>query len=144
MIRRVSLSESRLFHDLLPCPSFSQQAWPLRICIRSDFCSLGHLGRETLALGFEMRVTGLSATAARFAGYNRDRTVWMALLIGGGGIDVVEVTGNIGQLVPNISPSYGFTAIIVAFLARLHPLAVIPAGLLVALSYLAGEAAQLF
>jgi len=97
-------------------------------------------------LGFEMRVTGLSATAARFAGYNRDRTVWMALLIGGGMsgfAGVVEVTGNIGQLVPNISPSYGFTAIIVAFLARLHPLAVIPAGLLVALSYLAGEAAQL-
>ena len=70
----------------------------------------------------------------------------MALLIGGGMsgfAGVVEVTGNIGQLVPNISPSYGFTAIIVAFLARLHPLAVIPAGLLVALSYLAGEAAQL-
>ena len=93
-----------------------------------------------------MRVTGLSTTAAKFAGYNRDRTVWMALLIGGGMsgfAGVVEVTGNIGQLVPNISPSYGFTAIIVAFLARLHPLAVIPAGLLVALSYLAGEAAQL-
>ena len=97
-------------------------------------------------LGFEMRVTGLSLSAAKFAGYSRDRTVWMALLIGGGVsgfAGVVEVTGNIGQLVPNISPSYGFTAIIVAFLARLHPMAVIPAGLLVALSYLAGEAAQL-
>lgn len=97
-------------------------------------------------LGFEMRVTGLSPKVAYFAGYNRDRTVWIALL-GGGAISglagAMEVAGNIGQLVPNISPSYGFTAIIVAFLARLHPLAVIPAGLLVALSYLAGEAAQL-
>ena len=52
-------------------------------------------------LGFEMRVTGLSLSAAKFAGYSRDRTVWMALLIGGGVsgfAGVVEVTGNIGQL----------------------------------------------
>lgn len=93
-----------------------------------------------------MKVSGLSPRAARFAGYSRNQTIWISLLIGGalsGFAGVVEVSGNIGQLVPNISPSYGFTAIIVAFLARLHPLAVIPAGLLVALSYLSGEAAQL-
>jgi ABC-type uncharacterized transport system permease subunit len=97
-------------------------------------------------LGFEMKVSGLSQRAACFAGYDRNQTIWISLLVGGalsGFAGVVEVTGTIGQLVPNISPSYGFTAIIVAFLARLHPLAVVPAGLLVALSYLAGESAQL-
>ena len=41
-----------------------------------------------------------------------------------------------------LTPGYGFTAIIVAFLGRLHPLGIIPAGLLVALSYIGGENAQ--
>ncbi len=139
--------ESRLFHDAATLPKlFSAGRGHLGFVFALIFAVLGTWVVKRWHLGFEMRVTGLSATAARFAGYNRDRTVWMALLIGGGMsgfAGVVEVTGNIGQLVPNISPSYGFTAIIVAFLARLHPLAVIPAGLLVALSYLAGEAAQL-
>lgn len=139
--------ESRLFHDAATLPKlFSAGRGHLGFVFALIFAVLGTWVVKRWHLGFEMRVTGLSTTAARFAGYNRDRTVWMALLIGGGMsgfAGVVEVTGNIGQLVPNISPSYGFTAIIVAFLARLHPLAVIPAGLLVALSYLAGEAAQL-
>ena len=139
--------ESRLFHDSATLPKlFSAGRGHLGFVFALIFAVLGTWVVKRWHLGFEMRVTGLSATAARFAGYNRDRTVWMALLIGGGMsgfAGVVEVTGNIGQLVPNISPSYGFTTIIVAFLARLQPLAVIPAGLLVALSYLAGEAAQL-
>ena len=54
-----------------------------------------------------------------------------------------EVAGPIGQLLPNISPGYGFTAIIVAFLGRLHPLGVLFAGLVMALSYLGGESAQI-
>ena len=139
--------ESRLFHDAATLPKlFSAGRGHLGFVFALIFAVLGTWVVKRWHLGFEMRVTGLSTTAAKFAGYNRHRTVWMALLIGGGMsgfAGVVEVTGNIGQLVPNISPSYGFTAIIVAFLARLHPLAVIPAGLLVALSYLAGEAAQL-
>ena len=139
--------ESRLFHDAATLPKlFSAGRGHIGFVFALIFAVLGTWVVKRWHLGFEMRVTGLSTTAANFAGYNRERTVWMALLIGGGlsgFAGVVEVTGNIGQLVPNISPSYGFTAIIVAFLARLHPLAVIPAGLLVALSYLAGEAAQL-
>ena len=51
---------------------------------------------------------------------------------------MIEVSANIGQLQPNISFGYGFTAIIVAFLARLNPLAAIPAGLIVALAELGG------
>ena len=139
--------ESRLLHEAATLPKlFSAGRGHLGFIFAIFFALLGTWMVKRWHLGFEMRVTGLSLSAAKFAGYSRDRTVWTALLIGGGVsgfAGVVEVTGNIGQLVPNISPSYGFTAIIVAFLARLHPMAVIPAGLLVALSYLAGEAAQL-
>jgi simple sugar transport system permease protein len=70
----------------------------------------------------------------------------MSLLISGGlaGLaGIFEVAGPIGQLTPVISPGYGFTAIIVAFLGRLHPAGVLLAGLLLALSYLGGEAAQI-
>ena len=49
----------------------------------------------------------------------------------------------IGQLQPSISPGYGFTAIIVAFLGRLNPLGIVAAGFVLALSYLGGEAAQI-
>ena len=56
---------------------------------------------------------------------------------------MVEVSANIGQLQPNISFGYGFTAIIVAFLARLNPLSVIIAGLVIALAELGGDAAQI-
>ena len=55
----------------------------------------------------------------------------------------LEVTGALGQLTTTLSPGYGFTAIIVAFLGRLNPLGAIPAGLLLALTYLGGDAAQI-
>jgi len=56
---------------------------------------------------------------------------------------IAEVSGSIGHLQPVISPGYGFTAIIVAFLGRLNPLGIIASGLVLALTYLGGEAAQL-
>ena len=56
---------------------------------------------------------------------------------------VIEVSGPIGQIVPVISPGYGFTAIIVAFLGRLHPGGCLAAGLLMALTYLGGDNAQI-
>lgn len=70
----------------------------------------------------------------------------MSLLFGGGAAGaagIFEVAGPIGQLLPKISPGYGFTAIIVAFVGRLHPVGVLFAGLLLALSYLGGESAQI-
>ena len=57
---------------------------------------------------------------------------------------VGEITGPIGQLHRNISPDYGFTAIIVAFLGRLNPVGIIFASLIVALTYLGAETAQIF
>jgi ABC-type uncharacterized transport system permease subunit len=101
---------------------------------------------EKSLLGFQFRVLGQAARAARFAGFRETRLVWVAMLISGGlaGLaGVLEATGTIGQLTPTVSPGYGFTAIIVAFLGRLNPLGVIPAGLLLALTYLGGDAAQI-
>lgn len=96
--------------------------------------------------GFQVTVVGQAPAAARFAGFSRKRMIWTTLLLGGGlaGLaGLFEVAGPIGQIVPSISPGYGFTAIIVAFLGRLHPLGCVLAGLLVALSYLGGENAQI-
>lgn len=102
---------------------------------------------ERRALGaFGARVAGLAPAAARYAGFRRPRVIWAAMLISGGlaGLaGVFEVAGPIGQLVPRISPGYGFTAIIVAFLGRLHPAGVLLAGLVVALSYIGAENAQI-
>lgn len=95
--------------------------------------------------GFQIRVTGLAPAAARYAGFNRNRVIWTTLMATAGlaGLaGMFEVAGPIGQLVPSISPGYGFTAIIVAFLGRLNPLGIIAAGLLMALSYIGGENAQ--
>ncbi len=97
--------------------------------------------------GYQVKVVGASAAAARFAGFSRERMIWFAFLLSGGlaGLaGLFEVAGPVGgQLLPTISPGYGFTAIIVAFLGRLHPLGIILAGLVVALSYLGGENAQI-
>jgi ABC-type uncharacterized transport system permease subunit len=101
---------------------------------------------EKTLLGFQFRVLGQATRAARFAGFSENRLVWIAMLISGGlaGLaGLLEATGTLGQLTTTLSPGYGFTAIIVAFLGRLNPLGVIPAGLLLALTYLGGDAAQI-
>jgi len=96
--------------------------------------------------GFQMRVAGLAPAAANYAGISSARTVWMGMLIGGacaGLAGIGEVAGPIGQLLPVISPGYGFAAIIVAFVGRLHPIGIFFASLLMSLLYLGGEAAQM-
>ncbi|WP_020558795.1 ABC transporter permease [Thiofilum flexile] len=97
-------------------------------------------------LGFQMKVMGMEAKAAKFAGYPEKRLTWLVLMISGGlaGLaGVCEVTGPIGQLIPNVSPGYGYAAIIVAFLGRLHPIGILAASLLMALIYMGGELAQI-
>ncbi len=101
---------------------------------------------EKTFIGFQFRVYGQSPRAARFAGFYESRLVWVAMLVSGGLAGVAgmfEVTGQVGQLTTSIAPGYGFTAIIVAFLGRLSPLGAIPAGLLLALTDLGGDAAQI-
>lgn len=95
--------------------------------------------------GFEVKVVGLAPAAARHAGFSERRTIWLSLLCGGGlaGLaGILETAGPFGQLVPAFPTGYGYTAIIVAFLGRLHPLGIILAGLVLAITYVGGELAQ--
>jgi simple sugar transport system permease protein len=97
-------------------------------------------------IGFQIRTLGAAPVAFGYAGFAESRIIWIVVLLGGGlaGLaGVLEVAGPIGQLIPQITPGYGFTAIIVAFLGRLHPLAIIPAAFLLALSYVGGDTAQI-
>ena len=96
-------------------------------------------------LHFQIEVGGLAPAASRYAGFSARQTVWFCLLISGmtaGIAGVGEIAGPVGQLNLNISPGYGFAAIIVAYLGRLHALGIVLAGFLMALIYLGGEAAQ--
>ncbi len=95
--------------------------------------------------GFQIQVIGESPRAARFAGFSQSKMIFFAFAVSGalaGLAGILEVAGPIGQLRPTISPGYGFTAIIVAFLGRLNPIGIVIAGFVLALSYLGGEAAQ--
>jgi simple sugar transport system permease protein len=97
-------------------------------------------------LGFQMSVGGAAPTAARYAGFSRSRSIWLGLMISGataGLAGMMEAAGPLGQLTPVLSPGYGFTAIIVAFVGRLTPLGVVFGGLLLSLLYLGGEAVQM-
>lgn len=97
-------------------------------------------------VGYQMRVAGLADIAALYAGFKRSRMVWIGLLVGGGAAGIAglcEVAGPIGQLLPSVSPGYGYAAIIVAFVGRLHPVGILLASLLMSLLYLGGEAAQM-
>ncbi|WP_419812785.1 ABC transporter permease [Bacterioplanoides sp.] len=97
-------------------------------------------------MGFQISVLGEDQSAARFAGFNGKRLTWLALLACGalaGLAGVSEVTGTVGQLTPYISPGYGYAAIIVAFLGRMHPLGILFASMLLALTYMGGEMAQM-
>ena len=97
--------------------------------------------------GFSVRVLGVAPRAGAFAGFSEARNVWFVLMLSGalaGLAGAIEVSSTIRQLQPDISASYGFTAIIVAFLGRLNPIGAIFAGLVLAVSYIGGENAQLF
>jgi simple sugar transport system permease protein len=96
--------------------------------------------------GFEIRVVGAAPKAARFAGFSSDRLVLFTFAVSGGlaGLaGIIEVAGPVGVLQPGISPGYGFTAIIVAFLGRLNPVGILIAGLFLALTFIGGEGAQI-
>ncbi|GJD40107.1 MULTISPECIES: ABC transporter permease [Methylobacterium] len=96
--------------------------------------------------GFEVRVVGASPRAARFAGFSDARLTLAVFAISGGAAGlagIVEVAGKIGQLQPEISPGYGFTAIIVAFLGRLSPPGILIAAIVIALTTIGGEGAQI-
>ncbi|MEO5733996.1 MAG: ABC transporter permease [Rubrivivax sp.] len=95
--------------------------------------------------GFAQQVGGLAPAAARYAGFSSRSALWTALLISGGMAGLagaLEVAGPIGQLTPYVPAGYGFAAIIVAYVGRLHPVGIVASGLLMSLFYIGGELAQ--
>ena len=139
--------ESRLFHDsaLLPI-ILDGTRLHIGFLLALLAAVLAWLLIVKHIIGFQIRVIGMAPAAASFAGFKKKRLVWLTLLISGGAAGLagaIEVSGPIGQVIPVVSPGYGFTAIIVAFLGRLHPIGVVLAGLLMALTYLGGDSAQI-
>ncbi len=139
--------ESRLFHDAALLPVIMEGTRLHIGAIVAVFVVVaGWVLLSRTMLGFALKVNGAAPRAGAYAGFGQKRLIWFSLLFTGGlaGLaGLFEVAGPIGQLLPTISPGYGFTAIIVAFLGRLHPVGVLFAGLVMALSYLGGESAQI-
>ena len=95
--------------------------------------------------GFAQQVGGLAPAAARYAGFSSRRALWVALLVSGGMAGLagaLEVAGPIGQLTPYVPAGYGFAAIIVAYVGRLHPVGMVLSAVLMSMFYIGGELAQ--
>ena len=95
--------------------------------------------------GFALQVGGLAPAAARYAGFSSRAALWTALLISGGMAGLagaLEAAGPLGQLSPHVPAGYGFAAIIVAYVGRLHPVGIIFSGILMSMFYIGGELAQ--
>ena len=95
--------------------------------------------------GYQLQVGGLAPAAARYAGFSARHALWTAMLVSGGLAGVAgafEVAGPMGQLTPYVSQNYGFTAIIVAYVGRLHPLGCVLGSFLLSTFLIGGELAQ--
>ncbi len=95
--------------------------------------------------GFAQQVGGLAPAAARYAGFSSRSALWTALLVSGGAAGLagaLEVAGPLGQLTPYVPAGYGFAAIIVAYVGRLHPVGMVFSAVLMSMFYIGGELAQ--
>ncbi|HUG23864.1 ABC transporter permease [Piscinibacter sp.] len=95
--------------------------------------------------GFQLQVGGLAPAAARYAGFSSRKALWMALLASGGMAGLagaLEAAGPLGQLTPHVPAGYGFAAIIVAFVGRLHPVGIVFSAVLMSMFFIGGELAQ--
>jgi general nucleoside transport system permease protein len=141
----LNFPESRLFQTALPLiiPGTRAHAGFL---VALAAVALAWVLLERHLLGFQIKVLGLAPRAARFAGFSEARLIWFSLLLSGGCAGLAglfEAAGPVGQLVPALPAGYGFAAIVVAFLGRLNPLGILLAGLLLALTTIGGEMAQI-
>ena len=96
--------------------------------------------------GFEIQVMGTAPRAGAFAGFSQNRTIWFVLMVSGGlaGLaGAIEVSATVQQLQPDISAGYGFVAIIVAFLGRLNPIGAFFGAVVLGITYIGGENAQI-
>ncbi len=138
---------SRNFSDYPAANSWINEAaglhWGMAFAFIAVIFSYILLNRHIL--GFNIRLTGEAPRAARFAGVNPTRLILFCLGTSGalaGLAGLFEVTGPSGQINIDFASGYGFTAIIVAFLGRLHPVGILLAALLMALTYVGGDLAQ--
>ncbi len=139
--------ETRTFEDWAMLPELIDGT---RLNVSAIFALLmvaaGWVFMKRSFVGFKVNVVGQALDAAKYAGYSQNRVVWISFLIGGGAAGLaglIEVTGPIDQLNATFAPGYGFAAIIVAFLGRLHPVGILFAALLMSLTFLGGEALQI-
>ncbi|WP_020408018.1 ABC transporter permease [Hahella ganghwensis] len=139
--------ESALFSDFAMLPPLFED---YRVSVSLAFAMILMVAIWTLLsrtmIGFQISVLGEDAKAAQFAGFRAKRLVWLTLLICGalaGFAGVSEVSGQIGQLTPYISPGYGYSAIIVVFLGRMHPVGILLGSMILGLTFLGGEMVQM-
>ncbi|WAC75069.1 ABC transporter permease [Roseateles sp. SL47] len=95
--------------------------------------------------GFSWQVGGLAPAAARYAGFSSRAALWGTLALSGGLAGLaggLEAAGPLRQLTPYVPMGYGFAAIIVAFVGRLHPVGIVLSGILMSMFYIGGELAQ--
>jgi len=138
--------QSRMFEDSALLPLLSEEGrLNMAFVFALGALLAGYVFMYRSFFGFQMQVAGYAKDAARYAGFSAKRMVWIGLLSGGGmaGLaGMAEVAGPMGQITEHVSNNYGFAAIIVAFVARLNPVGIFFASLLMALLYLGGEQAQ--
>ncbi|MCP4765668.1 MAG: ABC transporter permease [Gammaproteobacteria bacterium] len=138
--------QSRLFEDSALLPILVEGTrLNLAFGIAVSALLVGYIFMYRSFAGFQMQVAGYAPNAARYAGFSAKRMIWIGLLSGGGMAGLAgmsEVAGPMGQITEHVSNNYGFAAIIVAFVARLNPVGIFFASLLMALLYLGGEQAQ--
>jgi general nucleoside transport system permease protein len=138
--------QTKTFEAVTQIPRLMQGS---RVNVGIVLAALGVLGLwlflfRTYA-GFKQEVSGMAPAAARYAGFSSRRALWVALLVSGGAAGLagaLEVAGPIGQLTPYVPAGYGFAAIIVAFVGRLHPVGVVFSAVLMSMFYIGGELAQ--
>ncbi len=95
--------------------------------------------------GYEIRLIGDNPEAAKYAGINIAKNVILVMLVSGGLAGLAgmsEISGVVHRLQGAISPGYGYTGIIIAWLAKLNPLAVIIVSILFGALILAGREVQ--
>ncbi|MBO9689752.1 ABC transporter permease [Roseateles chitosanitabidus] len=95
--------------------------------------------------GFALQAGGIAPMAARYAGFSSRGALWGAMALSGGLAGLaggLEAAGPLGQLTPYVPVGYGFAAIIVAFVGRLHPVGIVLSGILMSMFYIGGELAQ--
>ena len=140
--------ESRSFQDF-PA-AHNPELWAgtgihLGVLFTLGFVILAYIMITRHIFGFNVRLAGQAPRAAKFAGVSPNKMIAICLGLSGalaGMAGLFEVTGPAGKLTTTFPLGYGFTAIIVAFLGRLHPIGILLAGLLMAVTYVGGDIIQ--